>query len=305
MNRYRLIHVSGVLLALAAAGCGDDDDDTPANGDASVAPPPDKALSKLTASEIESLCAELLDPVKAASTPEQQCVELALRTEETVAACDTARKDCLEDETYQDFSAVECASFTSSTAPKFDCETKVSEVTSCYDKVASWLKGLRCSQAGKAPAMPACIDELEDDCDFGLSKLTGGDGGMSCEPGDYASCTCTGGAKGTQLCNSEGMYDACACGSMPGPGEYVCKSGSDTYPYDFGGGDSCNDCAVKGCCASFADCQQDTACACYWECLADPDTDDCFLPCKLTKYPDAFVEHASCLSDSCGTPCGL
>jgi hypothetical protein len=143
-----------------------------------------------------------------------------------------------------------------------------------------------------------------------LTTITGGggtepDGGMSCEPGDYASCTCSGGVKGTQLCNSEGVYDACICGQMTGPGEYVCKSGSTTYPYDFGGGDSCNDCAVKNCCASFVDCEENSSCACFWKCLADPDIEDCEVHCKLTDYPDEFQDHAECLVDSCESPCDL
>ncbi|HKP62415.1 MAG TPA: hypothetical protein VJV78_37030 [Polyangiales bacterium] len=309
MKRNNLAYVTGMaLLALTASACGDDDD-TPADRDASVTPvPSSKALSKLTPSEIESLCEELLDPVRAASTPEQLCTEAALELENTSAACDAERKACLDDGAYQDFSKVRCASFTSSTAPKFDCDTKVSEVTSCYAKVATWLKSLRCSQAGKAPELPACVDELGEKCQFGFSKLTGGgsdsDGGMSCEPGDYNNCTCSGGTKGTQLCNSAGVYEECACGQMTGD-DYVCKSGSKSYPYDFGGGDGCNDCAVKNCCASFAACEQDTACACYWKCLADPDTADCLTPCKLKDYPDDFVEHASCLTDACETPCDL
>ncbi|HKU37717.1 MAG TPA: hypothetical protein VJR89_06205 [Polyangiales bacterium] len=300
------------VVLVAAVGCGDDDDGSgPADGGAAGSPAPasGKALSALTASELEGLCGELLGPVKSASTPEQLCTEAALSTESTASACDTERKACLEDKTYQDFSKVRCADFTSSTAPKFDCNTKVSEVTSCYDKVATWLKSLRCAQAGKAAELPDCIDELDADCDFGLSKLISDDeqpdGNMSCDPGDYANCTCTGGSKGTQRCNDKGTFDACVCGEMPSNDKFVCRSGSKSYPYDFGGGSACNECATDKCCSSFVDCENDTACACYWTCIADPDIADCEAHCKVSDIPEAFVDHAVCLADNCSTPCDV
>jgi hypothetical protein len=157
---------------------------------------------------------------------------------------------------------------------------------------------IRVSSLALMLAAGACGDDDDDD------KPSASDAGR-CDPGDYGNCTCSGGAKGTQLCDSKGEYGECVCGQEPKPGEFVCKAGDDTYPYDFGGGDECNECAVDNCCASFAACERDTACACYWDCLADPDTDDCLTPCKLSDFPEPFADHAECLSDSCLTPCDL
>jgi hypothetical protein len=275
MSRYEFIGVAGVLLAVGAGwGCGDDDD---APGDAgSGGAAEGKALENLTASEKEALCDDLLAVVREASTPERQCIETALEDSTTESACNRARMECLDDEAYDDFDGFRCANFTGSGAtvdPEFQCDTKVSEVKSCYASVSNWLKGLRCSQAGDAPEIPACIEDLEEDCEFGLSALVSGataDAGLSCEPTGASSCSC----------------------------------GGETYRYDLGTGAQCNTCAVQSCCVSFAECQNDTACRCYWDCLGEGN-DDCFNPCGITDYPPLFADHASCLSDSCKDPCGL
>lgn len=307
-KRYGLVVLMLALSGIAPSGCGDDDD--------SVAPPPaGKALMNLTPREIRGLCEALLSKVRAASTPEQQCVEAALATSSTATACDTARKSCLSDEAYQDFQQARCTAYdegADSDIPRFNCDTEVSEVTQCYDKVATWLEGLRCSQAGKAPEIPTCIDDLSDDgqCGFGLSKLLAESdadaadaGSLSCQPAKKVSCLCTDGGKGTQTCNQDGVYEPCDC-TAAGSG-YACKSGSKTYPYDFGVSAECNDCATKNCCASYADCQADADCACYWDCLGQSGQTDCFAPCGLTDTPDAFVDHAVCLRDNCRAPCEL
>jgi hypothetical protein len=277
MSRYGFIGVSGLLfLATAAWGCGDDDDGPADGGSGGSSAPSGKALEDLTASEMEALCDDLLAVVREASTPERQCIELGLGDAMTEAACNRARMECLDDETYEDFDAVRCAKYTGScaaTAPDFACDTEVSEVRSCYASVSSWLKGLRCSQAGDAPEIPSCVEELEDDCDFGLSALVAlpeVDAGLSCEPSGGSSCSC----------------------------------GGETFDYDFGVGAQCNSCAIESCCDSFAECQNDSACRCYWECLGEGD-DDCYGRCNITMFPPAFSEHASCLTSSCGDPCEL
>jgi hypothetical protein len=303
-KRYSLVGLMLMFAATAAWGCGDDDD--------VGAPPAGKALQDLTPREIRGLCEQLLSKVRGASTPEQQCVEAALSTSSTTAACDTARKSCLSDKEYQDFQQARCKTYddgAGSDVPSFDCDTEASEVTRCYDRVATWLEGLRCSQAGKAPEIPSCIDELNDGaCSFGLSQLLAdgdaSDGGsLSCQPGKQVSCLCTDGGKGIQTCNPDGVYEPCDCTSA-GAG-YECKSGSMTYPYDFGVSAQCNDCATKNCCPSFADCQGDADCACYWDCLGQSGQSDCFAACDITDSPSSFVDHAVCLRDNCRSPCDL
>ena len=278
MSRYGFIEISGLLLlATAAWGCGDDDDETPGDGgSAGSSAPSGKALEDLTASETEALCADLLEIVRETSTPERQCIEAGLADATSESECNRARMECLEDETYDDFDAIRCAKFTGSgaaDAPDFECDTKVSEVRSCYASVSSWLKGLRCSQAGDAAEIPDCVADLETDCEFGLSTLLAlpdVDAGQSCEPSGASSCSCSG----------------------------------ETLAYDFGVGAECNTCAVQNCCDSFAECRSDTACNCYWDCLGDGG-DDCFATCKITDYPPEFGAHASCLTNNCRTACDL
>jgi hypothetical protein len=302
MNRYRVV---GLMLMLAASGvwaCGDDDSEPPPSG---------KELRQLTSSELRGLCEGLLSRVRKASTPEQQCVEVALRKASTTAECESARTLCLGQQQYQDYENAHCRDFSDAKSddPPFDCDTPVSEVTGCYDRVAKWLTGLRCSQAGKAPAIPSCIDDLNDGrCGIGLTRLLADDGAgdagsLSCEPGKKVSCLCAGGAKGTQTCNADGVYGVCDCDS-DGSG-YTCKSGSKSYPYDFVGTAECNACATKSCCPSYVECQSDADCACYWDCLGQSGQDDCLEPCGLTDSPTAFVNHAVCLKDNCRAPCDL
>jgi hypothetical protein len=316
--QFRSIGVRAVLAAVVVVGswgCGDDD----VGSDGAVRKPsPSTALEDLVGSELAGLCEQLLARVRDVSTAEQQCVEAALAAASTASACDAARKACLRDEEYTDFVKARCNHYgdtgPDADIPMFRCDTKVSEVTSCYDKVAKWLERLRCSQAGEAPALPSCVDELSDGaCKFGLSKLleggpTGeiGDGGLSCEPGKKVSCLCSDDAgRGMQTCNPDGVYEPCVCGSASGDAEYSCKSGDLTYAYDFGVSAACNECATTNCCKSYAQCESAEECACYWECLGKTGVDDCFSPCGITDYPDAFVDHASCLRDSCKTPCQL
>jgi hypothetical protein len=84
----------------------------------------------------------------------------------------------------------------------------------------------------------------------------------------------------------------------------VCRVGGKSYPYDFGD-DVCNACATKSCCDSYAECQDDEACACFWECLGT--RDDCSTPCGLDpdENPPQFADHALCLIDNCDVACGL
>lgn len=304
MKRYGLVGLMLMLAASAASGCGDDDDGVPSA-------PAGKELRQLTSRELEGLCQDLLSRVRKASTPEQQCVQAALETASTTAACDSARTLCIGEEQYQDFGDARCKDFAGATSddPPFDCDTPVSEVTGCYDRVAKWLSGLRCSQAGKAPEIPSCIEDLSTGrCGIGLSQLLADDaegdaGSLSCQPGKKVSCLCAGNAKGTQTCNADGVYEVCDCAS-DGSG-YECKSGSKTYPYDFVGTAACNECATKSCCTSYVDCQSDADCACYWDCLGQSGQDDCFAACGITASPAAFVDHAVCLKDNCRAPCDL
>jgi hypothetical protein len=311
---WAAVAVVALVGLVGSWGCGDDD---VGDGPGRKAPP-SAALEDLVGAELTGLCEQLLARVRDVSTPEQQCVEVALASESTTSACDSARKACVRNKEYTDFEKARCNHYGDTTSdvdpPMFRCEVKVSAVTSCYDKVAKWLEGLRCSQAGEAPAIPSCIDELSDGaCKFALSKLLeggpagdAGDGSLSCEPGKKVSCLCSGDAeRGTQACNRDGIYDPCVCGSASGGSAYSCKSGDMTYPYDFGVSAACNECATTNCCVSYAQCESDEDCACYWECLGKSGVDDCFGPCGITDYPDAFVDHASCLRDSCSVPCEL
>lgn len=128
-------------------------------------------------------------------------------------------------------------------------------------------------------------------------------GSLSCEPGKEVSCLCASGGKGTQTCNTDGVYEPCDCES--GGAGYQCKSGSMAYPYDFVGTTLCNECATKGCCSSYVECQSDADCACYWDCLGQTGQDDCFQACSLTDSPAAFVDHAVCLNANCRAACDL
>ena len=278
MSRYCWIGLSGWLfLVIAAVGCGDDDDETPVDGGSGgSSAPAGKALESLTAAETEALCDDLLDVVRAASTPERQCIEAALSSDATSEAeCNRARMECLDDEAYDDFDAFRCTEFTgsgASTAPEFECDTKVSEVKACYSSVSSWLRGLRCSQAGDAPETPACVEELESECDFGLSALIEVPEANACEQSGSSACSC----------------------------------GGETYDYDFGVGAQCNSCATQNCCDSFAECQNDTACKCFWECLGQGETSaNCYPRCNITTFPPAFSDHAACLTTSCRETCEL
>jgi hypothetical protein len=298
-----LLAVIASVASLALWGCGDDDE--------SVAPAPSgKELQELKPVELHGLCEQLLNRVRGVSSPEQQCVEAALATAETTSACDSARKSCLSDKEYQDFDKARGAKFEDlpkADVPAFECDTTVSEVTSCYERVAKWLDSLSCSQAGKAPLIPSCIDDLSDGrCEFGLSKLlsqaTESDAGSkSCQPKDRASCLCAGGGKGTQTCNDDGVFEPCDCSASGA----VCKSGSKSYPYDFGGSSECNECATQNCCASFVDCQMDTDCICCWDCLGQSGQPDCLAQCKLSDYPTPFVDHSVCLRASCRVDCDV
>jgi hypothetical protein len=292
-----------VVGAIAAWGCGDDDD--------SVAPAPSgKELQELKPVELRGLCEQLLNRVRSVSTPEQQCVEAALDGAETTSACDTARKSCLSEKDYQDYDSARCPKFEDlprDEVPAFDCDTTVSEVTSCYERVAKWLDSLRCSQAGDAPLIPSCIDDLSTGrCKFGLSKLLtrASDtdaGSMSCQPKARVSCLCAGGGKGTQTCNDDGVFEPCDCTETTAE----CTSGTKSYPYDFSGSAECNECATQHCCASFVDCQMDTDCSCYWDCLGEGRQEDCLEVCKISDSPQAFVDHAVCLRDNCRLICDV
>lgn len=273
MMRVGSVGVMVILAAAAVWGCGDDDS---GDKDAGVAPVPgSKALSKLTAAEVERLCAQLIVTVREASTPEQLCIEDALQTASTAAACESDSKACVAEKDYPDFDKARCKDFsgTSASMPKFDCSTTVAEVTACYGKNASWLEGLRCSQASKVPDPPECIADLnKGDCKFGLSTL---------------------------IANTDDTRDA-------GPATaFQCKSSGKSYDYDFGGGDACNQCATTNCCTSYVDCENDADCGCFWDCLGQPGQRDCKADCGITEYPDAFTAHSSCLIDNCVTPCDL
>lgn len=305
--RNGLVGLTFVLALGVASGCGDDDD--------KVAPAPaGKELRKLSPVELRGFCEELLNKVRSASSPEQQCVQAALDVAATPSACDTARKSCLSAKDYQDFEKARCKDFSKvkEDEPPFDCDSVVSEVTSCYDRVAKWLTDLRCSQAGKSAEAPSCLSDLSvGKCGVGLSQLLttadagdagAADGGkLSCQPFTNVSCLCSDGAKGTQSCNKDGVYAPCECRSASG---YECKSGIKSFPYDFDGTSACNECATENCCPSYVDCQNDTACACYWECLGS-NQDDCLTACNITSDPDAFIDHAVCLKDNCLSPCDL
>lgn len=93
-------------------------------------------------------------------------------------------------------------------------------------------------------------------------------------------------------------------GNGGGGDDYVCKDGATTLSYDFGLGDECNACATESCCDSFVDCQGETDCTCYWDCLNSGET-ECDQRCNITGFPPEFADHAVCLSDNCNAACGL
>ena len=277
MKRAGTFGVMAMLAAAAAWGCGDDD----AGKDAGLTTAPaGKALSRLTAAEMEGLCAQLLETVRDAASPQQQCVEAALAKAGSSAACESASKACVDDASYAEWNKVRCLRLTGDSAaglPKFGCDTKVADVTACYAQVGRWLDGLRCSQAGDAPAIPTCLADLSDgDCKFGLSRL---------------------------LSDSEAESDA--GGRAPEPGATECRANGKAVDYDFGAGEACNTCAIKNCCASFDACEADADCACYWKCLGQTGMRDCRKDCGLSDYPADFVDHAACLTDHCASPCDV
>lgn len=278
MIRMSWLGMLGAVCLGAAVGCGDDDS-------SSGGPLAGKTLSSLTADDVEDVCSELIGIVRDASSPERQCIAEALDATDTESECNDVRASCLRAENYTDYDSERCRTWTS--APDFDCDTKVSEVKACYESVADWLGDLRCSQAGDAPESPDCVTDLIDDCGFRFSTLLR-DGGEDVDAGRPDA----------------GNVDA---GGGSGD-EYMCRDGSQSVPYDFGLGAACNACGAESCCDSFVDCQNDTACSCFWDCLNSGEADsamDCFPPCNISAFPPDFADHAVCLSDNCTAPCEL
>lgn len=278
--RHFLKYAGCVLLVAAAVGCGDDD-----GGSDEPAAPAGKALEALSAAELESLCAQLLSKVRAASTPQNLCTQVALAGDpSSVASCNAARTVCIEEEDYKDedeYADARCADLTSlpaSARPSYACDTTVSEVSKCYDSTATWFKTLSCSSSEAQQKPPECYTELQSgDCEFDLAGLlASSDGGMSTPDMDA---------------------------EVPGT-ESVCRVGGKSYPYDFGD-DGCNACATSNCCDSYAACRNDESCACFWDCLGTKD--DCYTPCglEIDENPPQFDDHALCLIDSCDVVCGL
>lgn len=294
MIRTGWVGMLGAVCLGAVASCGDDDS-------ASGGPLAGKTLSSLTADDVEDLCSDLIGIVRDSSSPERQCVAGALDTTDSEAECNDVRASCLRAEEYIDYDNVRCRSWTS--APDFDCDTKVSEVEACYEQVADWLDGLRCSQAGDAPDSPDCVSDLVDDCSFGFSTLlTDGSEDVDAGAGDAGGGAAGRGGSGGGSSGSGG-----AGGGGSGE-EYTCRDGTQSVPYDFGLGAECNACGAESCCDSFVDCQNDTACLCFWECLNGGEVDsamECFGPCNISAYPSEFADHAVCLDENCRAPCGL
>jgi hypothetical protein len=270
--------VAAALVAVGAlCACADDDTST---GTSNV-PPASATLTSLDAKQLTGLCGLLLPKIRASSTPAHECTLLAYIDSSDETSCAAAKQTCVTDKTYDDWSKAACADFAgdAGTAPKFDCSTKVSEVTACFDASAKWLNALTCKAADPADtstgAPPTCLDDLlSGPCKFDIDLLL----------------------KDTNFKADSG----------PSPTGFFCSDGSKKYEYDLGSGDACNVCATSAkstCCDSWVTCLKDTACECYVNCV---DTDDvCFKQCKITDIPADFVTHANCVGDNCAKECGF
>jgi hypothetical protein len=269
MRQLQLIRlVIGVVSsALVWVSCGADSSGT-SNVINSV------KLTALTPKQLDSLCAVVLPKIRNASTPARQCTLQALTSTEVSdeASCKAAQQGCLDSLAYDDWSKATCARFTAADAgvlPHFDCTTQVSELTACFDKAAIYLADVNCKQAGKLPAPPPCLAELEDGaCKFDVDLLL----------------------KDTAF-------------KAPEPGMYACKdpSGGPDIPYDLDAGARCNACATAQCCASLVECLDDTDCECFLKCSGSPDA--CFSKCGITDYPAQFDAHLACIQDNCQSEC--
>jgi hypothetical protein len=271
-----------VAAALAAlCGCsGNASTDTSTS--ASDAPAASATLKSLDAKQLTGLCGQLLPKIRASSTPTHDCTLRAYIASNDETSCAAAKQTCVTDKTYDDWSKAACADFAgdAGTAPKFDCTTKVSEVTACFDASAKWLNALTCKAADPAdttPAPPTCLDDLlNGPCKFDIDLFL----------------------KDTNFKANNGT------GTVPSG--FFCIDGNKKYEYDLGSGDACNVCATSAkstCCDSWVTCLKNTACECYVNCV---DTDDvCFKQCNITDLPPDFVTHANCVGDNCSQECGF
>jgi hypothetical protein len=276
---------SAIVVIAGLLGCGDD---SPASS--SDAPATSATLKSLTAKQLTGLCQQLLPKVRSASTPTHECTLSAVQDTNDEDSCAVAKADCVKNKAYDDWSKAACATFAADagTTPSFDCSTKVSSVLDCFDASAKWLNALTCKAADPAANIedpPTCLEELQTGaCAFDLDLLL--------KDTNFHATKPDGGIK-----PDAGTVD---------PSKFYCADGKDKYDYDLGSGDACNVCATDtktGCCDTWVGCLKDTACACFVDC-ADED-DVCFAKCKITDYPDIFIDHANCVGDQCGRECGF
>jgi hypothetical protein len=271
--------VAAALGALYGYGCADDDTTT----DTSNAPAASATLKSLSAKQLTGLCGQLLPKIRASSTPTHDCTLRAYLESLDETSCAAAKQKCVSDKTYDDWSKAACADFgaDAGTAPKFDCSTKVSEVTACFDASAKWLNALTCKAADPADTStadpPTCLEDLQTGpCEFDIDLfLKDTDFKADKEPGVV-------------------------------PSEFFCSEGNKKYDYDLGSGDECNTCATSAknsCCNSWVACLKNTACECYVNCVDDDPV--CFKQCNITDIPPDFITHANCVGDNCSKECGF
>jgi hypothetical protein len=63
-----------------------------------------------------------------------------------------------------------------------------------------------------------------------LAAATSGCGGSRCTTGESASCACADGREGAQICQDDGTFDPCVCGSGSGSGSGS-TGGGEGNPY--------------------------------------------------------------------------
>ena len=283
---------SAVAAIAAGYSCGDDG----SAGTSSNAPSASAALSSLTGKQLTGLCQLLLPKVQAASIPTHECTWTAVQDTNDEASCGVAKQACVTNKAYDNWTKAACADFSSDagTTPSFDCSTKVSTISDCYDSAVKWLNALTCKNADPAETSdpPSCFKDLQvGDCMFDINLLL--------KDTDFHAPDSNADA-GTKT--DAGTKDAAA--TEPA---FYCLDGKDKYEYDLGLGDACNTCATSaqtGCCDSWVTCLSDAACECYVNCPS-PDDSVCFQKCNITEVPDDFTAHANCVADSCAKECEL
>ena len=271
----RLLAVTLLSLCAFAPACSGSDSSSGEKVSGSA------TLKSLTASDLTSLCKELLPVVKSSSTPAHACTLAAVASANDEDSCGDVKNTCVKEKQYDDWNKAVCKDFAADGGePKYTCTTKVSDIRDCYDEAANWLNALSCKAADPNDTsfgdVPSCFSDLsEGDCHFELADL---------------------------MKDKKFVYD----GSSDTPDAYTCSSGDQTFSYEIGFDDACKACATSadtGCCDSWVACLTDKDCMCYTDC---PDEDDvCFKQCGVSKIPQDFVDHANCLADMCAEPCGL